>query len=212
MSVPVFSGAFGGLIATGITNIKSTGIMESWSCLYIIEGCISFLAAWWVYFCLPDDPVNAKFLNAEQKEIMKIREKQRKKYMGNPNFDSKEFILAIKNPKLFISCTIQFSIDLVLYGYSTFLPSILNLQLRYNTMEAQYLSVPVYAVAAISVYSFSFLSDKKNIKSHIIFGVNAFGMVGYIILLVSPSAAVNYFATYLIASIICRCCLKYYLA
>lgn len=194
-----FSGAFGGLIATGITNIKPTGIMDSWSWLYIIEGCISFFAAWWVFFCLPDDPANAKFLDDEEKKIMHIREEQRKQYMGDPKFDKKEFFAALKDPKLFISCTIQFCVDLVLYGYSTFLPSILKLQLGYDSMQAQYMSVPVYAVAAISVYSFSVLADKKNVKSHIIFGVNMVGMIGYIILLSSTSAAVNYFATYLIA-------------
>lgn len=194
-----FSGAFGGLIATGITNIKPTGMMDSWSWLYIIEGCISFMAAWWIFFCLPDDPSNANFLNEEEKYIMKAREEQRKQYMGNSKFEKGEFFLALKDPKVFISCTIQFCVDVVLYGYATFLPSILKLQLGFDSIQAQYMTVPVYTVAAISVYSFSFLSDKKNVKSQIILGVNSMGMIGYIILLSSPSAGANYFATFLIA-------------
>lgn len=193
------SGAFGGLIATGITRIKSNGVLEAWSWLYIIEGCISIIAAVWVFFGLPEDPTKAKFLNKEELELMEVREQQRKFYMGSDKFDKKEFFLAIKNPILYMSCIIQFSVDLVLYGYSTFLPSILKLQLGYDSMQAQYLSVPVYALSAISVFGFCKVSDKTNKKYPYLMIVNVFAMVGYIILLVNPKPAVNYFATYLIA-------------
>ncbi len=193
------SGAFGGLIATGITKIKPRGDFLSWSWLYVIEGCISLCAGVWVWFGLPDDPTKAKFLTEEEKHMMSIRAEQQRRYMGNQKFDKKEVIKAFIDPKVAISCLMQFSVDLVLYGFSTFLPSILKLQLGYDTMAAQYLSVPVYAVAAISVGSVSFISDRYNIKWPLILGLNTLGMIGYIILLTSKKGGVNYFATYLIA-------------
>lgn len=48
------------------------------------------------------------------------------------------------------SAFIQFFQDIILYGFSTFLPSILRLDLGYSSIQAQYLSVPVYALGGIS--------------------------------------------------------------
>ncbi|EGV66391.1 hypothetical protein PSN45_003013 [Yamadazyma tenuis] len=192
------SGAFGGLIATGITKIHSNGTLDSWSYLYIIEGAISAVAVVCLYW-LPDDPAHAKFLNQEELEVMAIREEQRKFYMGSDKFDKKEFVLAIKDPKLYMSVIIQFSVDLVLYGFSTFLPSILSLQLGFTSLRAQYLSIPVYFVSALGVYLSCYFSDKMNKKFPFILGVNALAFIGYVILLTNKKAAVNYFATYLIA-------------
>jgi len=54
--------------------------MNRW--VYIIEGCFSILVGVIVFFGLPNDPSNAWFLNAEEKEMMRCRNGQRQKYMG----------------------------------------------------------------------------------------------------------------------------------
>ncbi|CAB91174.1 MFS domain-containing protein [Schizosaccharomyces pombe] len=194
-----FSGAFGGLIATGLTKIPKSSGLPNWGWLYIIEGLISAISALWILFCLPDDPSTARFLNPREKELMKIRAEQRQKYMGSPNFDWTQFRKAFKDPKMYMSCVIQFCQDLVLYGISTFLPSILKLELGYSSLAAQYMSVPVYALGGISVYVICLLSDRTNIRGWFIIGMNFFGLAGFIILLATTNSAANYVATYLIA-------------
>ncbi|CDK24072.1 unnamed protein product [Kuraishia capsulata CBS 1993] len=194
-----FSGAFGGLIATGITKIKPRHNFQAWCWLYIIEGCISLAVASWVIFGMPNDVKKAKFLTKEEQEMMAIRFTHAQKYQGNQNFEKKELVNALKDPKVYLSLSIQFCVDLVLYGFSTFLPSILKLQLGYDSMQAQYLSVPVYMFAAIAVFSTSYVSDKKGWKAPIILGCNAFGLIGYCILLGSSNGPAKYFACYLIA-------------
>ncbi|CAI4733015.1 AEH_G0044090.mRNA.1.CDS.1 [Saccharomyces cerevisiae] len=47
------SGAFGGLIATGLSSVKNGGGLEGWRWLYIIEGLISVCASVWLFFGLP---------------------------------------------------------------------------------------------------------------------------------------------------------------
>lgn len=47
---------------------------------------------------------------------------------------------------------IQFFQDIILYGFSTFLPSILKLDLGFSSLEAQYLSVPVYFLGGITFF------------------------------------------------------------
>lgn len=194
------SGAFTGLIATGITKIKPHGNFLSWSWLFVIEGAISVVLVAMIWFFLPDDPADAKFLNAEEKNLMRIRRNQMIKYTGaTKKLEFKEAINAWKDPFVWISCVIQFCLDIVGYGFSTFLPSILKLQLGYDTMQAQYLTIPVFVVAAIGTYTFCNISDRvPNSKYYVIGGLSILSLVGYIILLTDVSGGVKYFACYLI--------------
>lgn len=50
--------------------------------VYIIEGLFSIAVAVVVWFGLPTDPGKAWFLNAEEREMMRLRAIQRQKYMG----------------------------------------------------------------------------------------------------------------------------------
>ncbi|CAH0027799.1 unnamed protein product, partial [Clonostachys rhizophaga] len=71
------AGMFGGLLATGITKIGHAHGLNAWSWLYIIEGCISFIAAAWVFWGLPNNPSEAKFWKPEEKAVMLARDRQR---------------------------------------------------------------------------------------------------------------------------------------
>jgi hypothetical protein len=108
------------------------------------------LAAFWVFFGLPARPAEAKFLTAEDKNVMAVREAQRAQYLGNLHFEWSEVGKAAIDPKVWLTAFIQFFQDIILYGFSTFLPSILKLDLGYTSLQAQYLSVPVYALGGIS--------------------------------------------------------------
>ncbi|KAI8223655.1 hypothetical protein K4K57_010270 [Colletotrichum sp. SAR 10_99] len=57
----------------------------------------------------------------------------------------------------FATALIQFFQDIILYGFSTFLPSILRLDLGFTALEAQYLSIPVYFVGGLSFLQLLFL-------------------------------------------------------
>lgn len=70
--------------------------------VYIIEGIFSVLVAFVVWFGLPNDPSNAYFLNAEEKEMMRVRAIQRQAYMGSEEFDWNEVKLALKDPKVYL--------------------------------------------------------------------------------------------------------------
>ncbi|CAI4571960.1 AEL_collapsed_G0032180.mRNA.1.CDS.1 [Saccharomyces cerevisiae] len=71
------SGAFGGLIATGLSSVKNGGGLEGWRWLYIIEGLISVCASVWLFFGLPAKFEVLPFLNERECHLMSIRSKQR---------------------------------------------------------------------------------------------------------------------------------------
>lgn len=61
--------------------------------VYIIEGIFSILVAVIVFFGLPNDPTNAWFLNAEEREMMRCRNGQRQKYLGDFVLPKKKILL-----------------------------------------------------------------------------------------------------------------------
>lgn len=189
------SGAFGGLIATGITKIHS-GSLESWRYLFLIEGILSFLSGALMFFFLPDSP--AALINSEEeRKVFENRTIRRKHIEGDSSFDLKEFISSM-NFKTACSVLIQFCQDICLYGFSVFLPSILNSSLGYDRLKSQYLTVPVYIFAAICCMVIAELSDKLRVRGPLIVITNLFAIAAYAILGTASTPGVLYFAVYLI--------------
>src|SRR3954463_8789233 len=61
------------------------------------------------------------------------------------------------------SAAIQFMQDCLLYGFSTFLPSILK-AMNYDTLQANYLTIPVYMWGAISFLFLAWISDRVSMR------------------------------------------------
>ncbi|CUS25194.1 LAQU0S33e00122g1_1 [Lachancea quebecensis] len=193
------AGAFGGLIATGLATVRGAGGLDGWRWLYVIEGLISSTAAVWLFFGLPKDIDNLSFLNEHEKHLMTIRTKQRAQYLGTESAFSWSYIWdALKDVKVYTGFVIQFCQNVVLYGFTTFLPAILKLGMGYTSRQAQYMSVPVYILAAIVFCASAFLSDRFKLRGPVIFGYNIVTAVGYIIILTVKHSGVKYFACYLI--------------
>lgn len=164
--------------------------------VYIIEGIFSVLVAVLVWFGLPTDPSNAYFLNDHDKHLMQIRAHQRAAYMGSEEFSWEEVKNAFRDPKVYLSAAIQFLQDILLYGFSTFLPSIIQ-SFHKTSLQTQYLTIPVYLVAAAAFMALAFFSDRFLIRSPFLLFANMFGIVGYVLLLVDVSNAVKFFGCFL---------------
>ncbi|KAJ4375155.1 hypothetical protein N0V83_002239 [Neocucurbitaria cava] len=190
------SGAFGGLLAYGLLQMDGISGYAGWRWVYIIEGIISIAVVPLIWFGLPNNPSQAYFLNAHQKEIMVARDIERARYIGQEKFDWGQVNQAFRDPKVYLSGIIQFCQDILLYGFSTFLPSILT-SMGYDKLEANYLSIPVYIWGALAFVGVARISDKYKVRGIVILGTNLVGIVGYILLLTIDTGGVRYFATFL---------------
>lgn len=97
-----------------------------------------------------------------------------------------------------ISGIIQFCQDILLYGFSTFLPSIIT-SMGYTSLQAQYLTIPVYIIGGGSFLALSFISDRLTLRSPFLLLANFIGLVGYALMLSPVSNAVKFFGTFLCA-------------
>jgi len=62
--------------------------------------------------------------------------------------------------------------DILLYGFSTFLPSILK-AMNYDTLQSNYLTIPVYLWGAIIFLCLAWVSDRHEIRGPVSF-ISAF--------------------------------------
>ena len=188
---------------------------HSW--VYIIEGTFSIAIGIGVWFGLPTNPAEAWFLSPEQKQMMRIRYQLRQQYNGSEDFNWEEIKIAFRDPKMYIRYTphpfppqnslkltdftsgaIQFCQDILLYGFSTFLPAILKAS-GHSSLQSNYLTIPVYIFGALAFFVCAIFSDKLVLRAPFILLANVFGIVGYVMLLTVSHNGVKYFATFLTA-------------
>jgi hypothetical protein len=70
--------------------------------LYIIEGAITIVFGFAIFWLLPEKPDHAYFLNAQDKDNMSIRAEQTRLYAGTDEFEWRQVRLAFKDLKLYI--------------------------------------------------------------------------------------------------------------
>ncbi|KAK8101109.1 hypothetical protein PG999_011483 [Apiospora kogelbergensis] len=183
------SGAFGGLFGMGYAG------------LYIIEGIITVVWAFLCVFLVPKDYETAYFLNEEEKDLMRIRAEETNNYSGGSgHYDRRDIREAAKDIKSWLHGFTQIAVVTILYGFGTFLPIIIKDGFHYSTVQAQYLVIPVNLWGAIVYAIGAYLSDRYTVRFLPLIICAPFGIAGYAILLCDVSAAVRYFATYLIAT------------
>lgn len=169
--------------------------------MYLVEGIISFCLAPVAFFWLPNNINEARWLKAHEKALVNKRlDRNKGMYDAEERFSWSEIRRCLRDPKLYVQAISHFGIDTTLYALTTFMPTIIAGLGFSSTVDAQLLTVPVYAVAAISYLIIGWLSDKTKLRSPFLLGVLFSCLIGYIILAV-PSSPVGarYFGVYLVA-------------
>ena len=89
----------------------------------------------------------------------------------------------------------QFSVDVSLYGFTTFLPKIIN-GLGYSSVMANLMTVPIYFWGLSTFLFTAYMSDRQRQRGYWIAGPLVFLVIGYAILISVDSVGVRYFACF----------------
>ncbi|KAL6703643.1 hypothetical protein ACN47E_009417 [Coniothyrium glycines] len=195
------AGAVGGLLAFGIGEMDGVRGMSGWRWIMIIEGIPTVLLGIAIFFFLPNDVDTAYFLTDAEKKLMAIRHGRA---YGNTTsaqeFSKIDMMKAFKDWKVWMFCASQFGADTMLYGYSTFLPTIIRGLGTWTAAQVQLLTIPCYFLGATMYMSIAYLSDKTQRRGVfcVVFGLVS--VVGYAILISETAAGVHYFGCFLIAA------------
>ncbi|KAL8998966.1 MAG: hypothetical protein Q9169_002072 [Polycauliona sp. 2 TL-2023] len=194
------AGALGGLLAYGIGFMDGVAGQRGWRWILILEGLPSLVLGIATWFALADNPETAFYLSSEEKELIRVRRsRQTGQTASAQEFHKADVYAALKDWKVYAFCAGQFGTDTVLYGYSTFLPTIIKGLGTWSTAQSQALTIPCYCVGALSYVVVARLSDSQQKRGlyTVLFG--AIAVIGYGLLISDSSQGVHYFGCFLVA-------------
>lgn len=199
-SSAAIAGAFGGLLAYAIGHMDGVAGQSGWRWIFIIEGLPSFVLGFFVWWLMADNPETAWFLSDEEKKAWATR---RALDIGQTDsaqrFHKADAIEGALDWKVHLCGFAQVGVDSILYGYSTFLPTIIHGIGDWTVPEVQCLTIPCYFVGAVSYIIFSYISDKIQQRGIFIVIFSLIACVGYAILMADVSPGAHYFGCFVVA-------------
>lgn len=194
------AGAFGGLLGYAIGFMDGVAGQRGWRWILIIEGLPTFVLGIASWFILANDPESARYLTDTEKQLVIVRrERQFGQTKSAQELHKVDAYKALKDWKVWAFCAAQFGVDTMLYGFSTFLPTIIQSLGNWSRAEVQALTIPCYCLGALSYVVVARISDAQQKRGLYcaVFGIVS--VIGYGILLSSSSTGVHYFACFLVA-------------
>ncbi len=194
------AGACGGLLGYGIGFMDGVAGQRGWRWIMIIEGLPTLVLGITSWFVLANDPESASYLSDTEKKLMIIRrERQFGQTKSAQEFHKADAYEALKDWKVYAFCAAQFGADTMLYGYSTFLPTIIKGLGKWSTAEVQALTIPCYCLGALSYVVVARISDAQQRRGLYSVAFGILSVIGYGILISNSSMGAHYFACFLIA-------------
>lgn len=194
------AGAFGGLLAYGIGFMDGVSGLRGWRWIMILEGIPTVIIGILTWFFLPNDLETAYFLKSDEKALMVAR---LSRHTGQTASAQKFHWADVKEGcldwKIYVFSLAQFGVDTMLYGYSTFLPTIIKGMGSWSTPEVQALTIPCYGLGAIAYLIVAWLSDRMQHRALFVCMFSVICVIGYGILISHSSSGVHYFGALLIA-------------
>ncbi|KAI9048381.1 hypothetical protein LZ554_007217 [Drepanopeziza brunnea f. sp. 'monogermtubi'] len=160
-SAAVLSGAFGGILAGAITgNLDGVHGIEGWRWLFIIEGVATVGVALISPLILLDFPHSSKALSLEQRQLAAVRiiVDSQEASGGDRLSHWEAFKAAAIDPRTY-AFMFLFVLDLGAGTISYFIPTITK-SLGYSTIDAQYMTVPVYVTATVVLNILAWHADR----------------------------------------------------
>ncbi|KAL5121128.1 hypothetical protein ACEQ8H_000979 [Pleosporales sp. CAS-2024a] len=195
------AGAFGGLLAYAIGHMDGTAGLSGWRWIMILEGIPTVVLGVATWFLLPDSPETAYFLNEQEKAYAAARLQRQTGYTQKAaEFHWADVMKCFQDWRVWTFCCAQFGSDTMLYGFSTFLPTIIRgIMPKASSAMVQVLTIPCYALGAMTYLITAHFSDKHQKRAMYTILLGVISIVGYAMLISRSSSATHYAGCFLVA-------------
>ncbi|KAK2760789.1 hypothetical protein FQN54_002027 [Arachnomyces sp. PD_36] len=200
-SASILAGAFSGLLAYAIANMRGVGGYNGWRWIFIIEGLVTIVVAAVSKLVIVDWPETAGFLNEEERALLIRRLTDDSGAATMSKLNKKTAKRAFSDVKIYLGILMYFGIVNTGYATSFFTPTILH-QLGWTALRAQVMSIPIFVVATVVALTTGVLTDfLRHRYAFTIIGC-VITTIGYVILICQESVSVGarYFAVFAITS------------
>ncbi|HVJ05179.1 MAG TPA: MFS transporter [Candidatus Saccharimonadales bacterium] len=171
------SGVIGNPISGWIMDVMSgLGGLAGWQWLFLSEGIPSIIVGFWVIYYLDSSIQEAKWLTSEQKALLA------RNLVAEDKHKTEVSVLdAFKSIKVWVLCTIYFTLMIGLYGIAFWLPTIVKAFGIKGYLGVGLITAIPYGVAVIGMILLSNHSDKTGERRlHYVFTVCA-GAAGLVL-------------------------------
>ncbi|KAG2233444.1 hypothetical protein INT48_008850 [Thamnidium elegans] len=195
------AGAFGGLIAYGISQIEND-TLKTWQWLFIIEGVPSVILAAFSAWYLPNKPETAKFLTEKERDHAVKRLANDAGASNDHSWSWAQVVSVFTDWKTYVYMSIYITGTSALQGVTLFLPSIVAGMGTWSKPVAQALTTPPYFLAFLATVAIGWSSDRYFERAYHMIAINVVGLLGFLLLMFLPSTNVagNYISACLVTT------------
>lgn len=151
--VPLAS-VVGSPISGWLLGFENVANLHGWQWLFLIEGAPACVLAFVILFVLPDKPVKASWLNADEKREIETR------IAAEPAPDHHAFLPMLTDPRVWLLALPDFGIVISLYGLGLWLPQIVK-AMGYTNLETGFIVAAPYLASMIGMVAVGISSDKS---------------------------------------------------
>jgi len=191
------SGAFSGLLAAGIAQMRGVGGYEGWRWIFILEGILSVAVGIASFFLLPDSPGTASWLKPDEArflELMHVSSRGAKlSHEGEKDKKHhwKTLWQVLCDKQLYLQALVFASNSVPNYGLKFTMPQIIK-NMGYTSTRAQLLTAPPYTCGAIAAVLSAYFADRVTWRMPFIVASQSILVVAYSVLFVfAPRIASN---------------------
>jgi sugar phosphate permease len=142
-----------------VGKIPDSAPLFKWQYLYIMTGSINLAWSLFLLFVMPDSPMNARFLTAEEKYHATKRLASNRTGIANKVWKWNQFFECFLDVRIWLIFFFDIVINIPNGGLQTF-GSIIISNLGFGALEASLLTMPFGVVATTGAWIFSYIAVK----------------------------------------------------
>ncbi|RVX69030.1 hypothetical protein B0A52_06743 [Exophiala mesophila] len=198
------SGAFGGLLASGLLSLDHFGSLKRWRIIFAVEGIITIGIGLLTFFTVTDQPSTARWLNQDEKALAINRLKSERLATTEllDKWNRQKFLQGILSPVQISNMFVFMFVGISVQGLTVFLPTIIQtIYPEASVIRQQLHTVPPYAVGVGTVLLLPYISTRIHQRQIFLCITSPICLAGYAIFLGTSldQAYARYGATFLIA-------------
>lgn len=187
----LLAGAFSGLLAFGVFQIRDVPRIRGWMWLFLIEGGMTVVLGLVAFVWLPATPATAWFLSEEERAVARARHLRD----GSGQHVGEAFRLADcfrtwKEPVFAVWCGIALTYPVAFSTTANFLPLILR-RLHFSPVLTNLLTVPPNLVGFVILLAVAHSSDRRRERSWHIVAALLLSLAGLVLLAAVPPSSTS---------------------
>ncbi|KIP10636.1 hypothetical protein PHLGIDRAFT_207855 [Phlebiopsis gigantea 11061_1 CR5-6] len=195
------AGSFAGLLGYAIGHMDGMRGYRGWRWIFILEGTLTLVVAFGLFFLISDFPEESNWLTEEEKEFVKARLEDDVGRSGREEKLKLEDILRpFKDYKCYLGALLYFGLLVPAFSFAYFSPTIIQ-SYGHSAITTQLLNIPPYFGAFVYGMIVSAISDRIGQRFLFCLFSACLALAGFVILyVVHDNTHLEYAALFLVAS------------